>query len=158
MDTRRGGCSFSQAKMADIKNKNGDEWAYSDKVKEHFMNPKNFLPEEPKEGEFDATGEAGNLACGDIMQVWLKIDPETEKIKDFKWRTWGCASAIASTSMFSEMVMEDGGKTLDEALKITPKDILERLGGLPPRKVHCSVLVDQAFKNAVKNYKENIKK
>ena len=158
MDTRRDGCSFFQAKMADIKNKNGEGWLYSDKVKEHFLNPKNFLINDPEEGEFDAAGEAGNFACGDIMQVWLKIDPETEKIKDFKWRTWGCASAIASTSMFSEMVLEGGGITLDEALKITPKDILERLHGLPPRKVHCSVLVDQAFKNAVKNYKENIKK
>ncbi len=137
----------------DIKNKNGGEWLYSDTVKEHFMNPRNFLPDEPKEGEFDAAGEAGNFACGDIMKVWIKVGRKTEKIKDFKWRTWGCASAIAATSMFSVMVMEGGGKTLDNALKITPKDILERLGGLPPRKVHCSVLADQAFKDAVKNYK-----
>ncbi len=139
--------------MVDVKNTSEGEWLYSEEVKEHFLRPRNFLPDGAKEGEFDAAGEAGNFACGDIMRVWLKIDPKTEKIKDFKWRTWGCASAIASTSMFSEMVLEGGGKTLDEALKITPKDILERLGGLPPRKVHCSVLADRAFKDAVKNYR-----
>lgn len=116
------------------------------------MHPKNFLSKEPQEGEFDAVGEAGSPACGDIMKVWLKIDPATKKIKDFKWRTWGCASAIASTSMFSEMVMEKGGITIDEALKITPQDIIARLEGLPSRKIHCSVLADQAFRNAVENY------
>ncbi len=116
------------------------------------MDPKNFLAQEPKEGEFDAQGEAGNFACGDIMKVWIKVEPETERVKDFKWRTWGCASAIAATSMFSVMVTENGGMILDEALKITPADILKRLSGLPPNKVHCSVLADQAFKDAVKNY------
>ena len=128
------------------------EWYYSDKVKEHFLNPHNFLIEEPKEGEFDAEGEAGNMACGDIMKVWLKIDSKTKKIKDFKWRTWGCASAIASTSVFSDMVTEKGGMKLEDALKITPQEIIKRLHGLPPRKIHCSVLVDQAFRNAVSNY------
>ncbi|MBU2263124.1 iron-sulfur cluster assembly scaffold protein [Patescibacteria group bacterium] len=128
------------------------EWYYSNKVKEHFLNPHNFLIEEPKEGEFDAEGEAGNMACGDIMKVWLKIDSKTKKIKDFKWRTWGCASAIASTSVFSDMVTEKGGMKLEDALKITPQEIIKRLHGLPPRKIHCSVLVDQAFRNAVSNY------
>ncbi|HDH04079.1 MAG TPA: hypothetical protein ENH22_00980 [Candidatus Campbellbacteria bacterium] len=141
--------------MADIKNKEGEEWLYSDKVKEHFLNPKNFLSGEPKEGEFDADGEAGNFACGDIMKVWIKVDPKMERVKDFKWRTWGCASAIAATSMFSEMVLENGGMTIGDALKITPQDIIARLNGLPPRKVHCSVLADQAFKDAVKNYRKN---
>jgi len=126
-------------------------WYYSDKVKEHFLNPHNFLIEEPKEGEFDAEGEAGNMACGDIMKVWLKIDSKTKKIKDFKWRTWGCASAIASTSVFSDMVTEKGGMKLEDALKITPQEIIKRLHGLPPRKIHCSVLVDQAFHNAIEN-------
>lgn len=144
--------------MADIRNNSGEEWLYSDKVKEHFLNPKNFLAGEPKEGEFDAEGEAGNFACGDIMKVWIKVEPKTEKIKDFKWRTWGCASAIAATSMFSVMVTENKGMTLDDALKITPENILERLSGLPPNKVHCSVLADQAFKDAVKNYRSHEKK
>jgi len=129
-----------------------EQWYYSDKVKEHFFKPKNFLAKDPGEGEFDAYGEAGNFACGDIMKMWLKIEPETKRIKDLKWQTWGCATAIASTSIFSEMVTEKEGMTLEEALKITPADIAKRLGGIPSRKFHCSVLADQAFKNAVDNY------
>ncbi|MFH1956274.1 MAG: iron-sulfur cluster assembly scaffold protein, partial [Patescibacteria group bacterium] len=119
---------------------------------EHFLNPKNFLTEDPDEKQFDACGEAGSMACGDIMKVWIKIDQKTNKIKDFKWKTWGCASAIASTSVFSVMVTEKGGMKLEDAMKITPQEIAERLHGLPPRKIHCSVLVDQAFRNAVSNY------
>lgn len=132
-----------------------DNWYYSDEVKEHFLHPKNFLTEEPKEGDFDVEGEAGSMACGDIMKVWIKIDKENDTIKDFKWRTWGCASAIASTSMFSEMVVENGGMKVEDALKITPNDIMARLGGLPAVKVHCSVLADKAFKNAMENYRKN---
>lgn len=134
--------------MADV-----DNWYYSDKVKDHFFNPKNFASQDPKEEEFDAIGEVGSFACGDIMKVWLKIDPKTEKIKDFKWRTWGCATAIASTSVFSEMVTEGEGMTIGEALKIKPMDIAERLGGIPDRKFHCSVLADQAFQKAVEEYR-----
>jgi nitrogen fixation NifU-like protein/NifU-like protein len=130
------------------------EWYYSDKVKDHFFNPKNFAKEDPKEEEFDAMGEAGSFACGDIMKVWIKVDPRTGRIKNFKWRTWGCATAIASTSVFSEMILENGGMTIDEALKITPQDIAERLGGIPDVKFHCSVLADQAFKKAVDNYRD----
>ena len=133
-----------------------DNWYYSDEVKKHFLHPKNFLAEEPKEGDFNAVGEAGSVACGDIMKVWVKIDNEEQIVKDFKWRTWGCASAIASTSMFSEMMLENGGRKLEDALKITPKDIMKRLGGLPSIKVHCSVLADKAFKNAVENYRKRI--
>ena len=129
-----------------------DNWYYSDKVKEHFFHPKNFITEDPKEGEFDAMGEVGSFVCGDIMKMWLKIDPKTKKIKALKWRTWGCATAIASTSVFSEMVIEGEGMTIDEALKITPQDIAQRLGGIPERKFHCSVLADKAFKKAVENY------
>ncbi|MBU3925787.1 iron-sulfur cluster assembly scaffold protein [Patescibacteria group bacterium] len=132
-----------------------DNWYYSDKVKEHFLNPRNFLVEDPKDGEFDAEGEAGNMACGDIMKVWIKIDSETKKIKDFKWRTWGCASAIAATSIFSVMITEKGGMKIEDALKITPQEIIKRLHGLPLRKIHCSVLVDKAFHNAISNYLEN---
>ena len=97
-------------------------------------------------------GEVGSFACGDIMKIWLKIEPKTEKIKELKWRTWGCATAIASTSVFSEMVIEGNGMTIEEALKITPQEIAERLGGIPDIKFHCSVLADQAFKKAVENY------
>lgn len=127
-------------------------WYYSDKVKEHFFKPRNFITDDPKKGEFNAVGEAGNFKCGDIMKVWLKIDKKTERVKDFKWRTWGCATAIASTSIFSEMVLEKGGMKINDALKITPMDIVKRLGGVPPRKFHCSVLADQALRNAIKNY------
>jgi len=137
--------------MADV-----DNWYYSDKVKDHFFNPKNFITEEPKQEDFDAMGEVGSFACGDIMKMWIKIDPKTKKIKSLKWRTWGCATAIASTSIFSEMVTEGEGMTIEEALKIAPKDIAERLGGIPEIKFHCSVLADQAFKKAVENYRKNL--
>ncbi len=132
------------------------EWIYSETVKDHFFNPRNILLIDPKAGEFDAEGTVGNPACGDVMKMWIKIDPKTERIKKLKWRTFGCASAIASTSMFSQMVMAGGGMKLNDALKLTPQDIMKRLGGLPPYKIHCSVLADQAFREAADNYyKEN---
>ncbi len=90
--------------------------------------------------------------CGDMMKMWLKIDSENERVQEMKWRTFGCASAIAATSMFSVMVTENGGRTIDEALKIKPQHIMERLGGLPNRKIHCSVLADKAFRKAANNY------
>ena len=90
--------------------------------------------------------------CGDVMDIWIKVDPESERVVDLKWKTFGCGSAIAATSMFSEMVTENGGLTIEEALKIKPQDIMERLGGLPNRKIHCSVLADKAFRKAVNNY------
>jgi NifU-like protein len=132
--------------------KNKKEWIYSDIVKKHFFHPKNILLEEPKYGEFDAEGTVGNPACGDVMKMWVKIDPKSGRIKNLKWRTFGCASAIASTSMFSVMLTEKGGMKLEDALKITPQDIMKRLGGLPPYKVHCSILADSAFRKTVENY------
>jgi len=140
--------------MSDVTNKNNKGWLYSEKVKEHFLKPKNFLKGDPKEGEFDAMGEAGSLACGDVMKVWIKIDKKTDKIKKFGWQTWGCATAIASTSAFSEMLTRNGGLKIDDALKITPHNIADYLGGIPPVKFHCSVLADQAFKKAVEEYKK----
>ncbi len=131
----------------------GDQnWAYSDKVKDHFFNPRNFLNEDPPAGQFDAQGQVGSLACGDIMSIWLKIDPDQDRIVDLKWRTFGCASAIAATSVFSEMVLKNGGLTIEEAIKISPSDIMAELGGLPARKVHCSVLADKAFRQTLNNY------
>lgn len=118
------------------------------------MHPRNFLAEDPKDGEFDAFGEVGSFACGDIIKVWIKVDKETDKIKNFKWRTWGCATAIASASMFSEMINEKGGMVINDAIKVKPKDIADRLGGLPSRKFHCSILADKAFTKAVEAYKE----
>ncbi len=142
---------------SDVAKEGLGEWYYSDLVKEHFFHPKNVLLTDPKLGEFDAEGIIGAPVCGDIMRMWLKIDRKSQKIKDLKWRTFGCATAIASTSVFSEIATENGGMTLDEALKVTPQDIVKRLGGLPPIKMHCSVLADQAFKKAVENYREKNK-
>lgn len=132
--------------------KNKREWIYSEMVKKHFFNPQNILLKNPKAGEFDAEGKVGSPACGDVMKMWLKVDPKTKRVKKLKWRTFGCASAIASTSMFSQMITEKGGMKLEDALKITPQDVVKRLGGLPPYKIHCSVLADQAFKTTVENY------
>jgi NifU-like protein involved in Fe-S cluster formation len=140
-------------KSFDIIGKNKVPWIYSDIVREHFFNPKNFLkPSEEKNFKYNAYGEAGSVVCGDLMKFWLWIDPKTEKIKKAKWRTFGCGSAIASTSMLSVMITEKGGMPLDKVRKIKPQDIMKRLGGLPIIKIHCSVLGDEALKAAIKDY------
>lgn len=132
----------------------GEAWLYSDIVKDHFFNPRNLLVNGQEEGfEADGMGRVGSPACGDEMVIWIKVDPKTKKITDCKWQTFGCGSAIASTSMLSEMVLENGGMTIEQALKIRPQDILERLGGLPARKVHCSVLGDQALRAAIEDWR-----
>ena len=133
----------------------GRGWVYSEIVKDHFFHPRNLLLEDPKSGEYDAEGQVGSPACGDVMRMWIKVDKKTEKIKELKWRTFGCGSAIATTSIFSVMVTEKGGMKIDDALKIRPQDIMKRLGGLPARKVHCSVLADKAFQATVNNYFRN---
>lgn len=131
----------------------GEKWYYSDIVKEHFFNPRNLLWERPKnEGEYDAHGMVGSPACGDMMEMWIKVEPTTTRILDLKWKTFGCASAIAATSMFSVMVTENGGMTLVDALKVRPQDVMLRLGGLPNRKIHCSVLADKAFQKTANDY------
>jgi len=138
---------------ADLILKNEVPWLYSKKVKEHFFNPKNFMkPSEEKKFKYNAYGEAGSAVCGDLMKFWLWIDPKTEKIKKARWRTFGCGSAIASTSMLSVMITEKGGMPLTKAQKIKPQDIMKRLGGLPIIKIHCSVLGDEALRAAIKDY------
>jgi len=127
-------------------------WFYSDVVKDHFFNPRNFLHEDANEADYNAIGKVGSPACGDELRVWMKVDPATEQIKEFRWKTFGCGSAIASTSMASVMVTEGEGMTLDEARKLKPQDIMERLGGLPQRKFHCSVLCDKALRDAINDY------
>lgn len=124
---------------------------YSDTVKEHFFHPKNFMEDEAGY-EADGTGMVGSPACGDVMRVWIKVDPKTERILECKWKTFGCASAIAATSMMSVMVSENGGMTLDAARELKPQQIMERLGGLPARKIHCSVLGDKALRAAINDY------
>lgn len=127
-------------------------WFYSDVVKEHFFNPKNFIHDEVDESQYNAIGKVGSPACGDELRVWLFVDPETETVKEFRWKTFGCGSAIASTSMASVMVTENGGMTLDAARRLKPQDIMHRLGGLPQRKFHCSVLCDKALRDAINDY------
>jgi len=131
------------------------KWVYSEKVKEHFIHPKNILDDEDNYME-DGRGEIGNAICGDIMLMLIKVDKDKNIITDCKWKTYGCASAVASTSVLSEMVK---GMTLDEAYKIKPMDIMKELDGLPNHKIHCSVLGDKALRNAIDDYyiRNNIK-
>jgi nitrogen fixation protein NifU and related proteins len=125
-------------------------WAYSDEVKEHFTNPKNIL-KDMEESEFDGKGVEGNVKCGDEMMVFVKIDKDKNIITDCKWKTYGCASAIASMSALSEMVK---GWPVEKAYLVTPQDITEILKGLPQNKIHCSVLGDKALRAAIDNYYE----
>ena len=118
---------------------------YNDKVKEAFANPKNvgFIE------DADGVGKGGNAACGDIMEISLKI--EDDRIVDAKFRTFGCAAAIATSSTAPEMVK---GMTIDEALNLTNAKVVEELEGLPPQKIHCSVLAEEAIKEAIEDYKK----
>ena len=119
--------------------------AYSEKVMDHFSNPRNV-------GEIEnanAIGEVGNAKCGDIMKIYMDI--EDNIIKDVKFKTFGCGAAIATSSMATEMVK---GKTVDEALALTNKAVMEALGGLPTEKVHCSVLAEEAIASAIADYKK----
>ena len=122
---------------------------YSEKVMDHFMHPRNVGIIENADG----VGEVGNAKCGDIMKIYLKI--ENEIIVDVKFETFGCGSAIASSSMATEMIM---GKSIHEAMKLTNAAVAEALDGLPLHKMHCSVLAEEAIKNALKDYfdKNNI--
>lgn len=138
--------------QADVRDQKGQGWAYSETVKDHFFNPQNLMLEEVDESQYNGIGRVGSPACGDEMKMWLKVDPKTERILDCKWKTFGCASAIAATSMLSVMVTENDGLPIEEALKITPQNIMQRLGGLPNRKVHCSVLGDKALRQAINYY------
>ena len=117
---------------------------YSDKVMDHFQNPRNVGEIENADG----TGQAGNPKCGDIMKIFIKV--ENNVITDIKFKTFGCASAIASSSIATELVK---GKTLDEALKLTNSGVAEALDGLPPVKMHCSVLAEEAIHAAINDYR-----
>lgn len=119
---------------------------YSEKVMDHFRNPRNVGEIENANG----IGEVGNPQCGDIMKIYLKV--ENNKIEDVKFKTFGCGSAIASSSMATELIK---GKTLEEAWELTNKAVTEALDGLPPVKIHCSVLAEEAIHKAINDYRVN---
>jgi len=132
-----------------VAERGGTMQPYSDKVMEHFKNPKNV-------GEIknpDGTGRVGNPVCGDVMELYIKV--KDGKIADAKFKTFGCGAAIATSSMVTELVR---GKTIEEALEISNKAVAEALDGLPPVKMHCSVLAEQALKGAIEDYLSKSKK
>jgi len=119
---------------------------YTEKVMDHFKNPRNVGEIEDASG----VGTVGNPKCGDIMQIYLDVD-DNEIIRDVKFKTFGCGAAVATSSMATEMIK---GKSIDEALKLTNAAVVEALEGLPPQKIHCSVLAEEAVKAAIEDYRK----
>ncbi len=118
---------------------------YSEKVMDHFLHPRNV----GKMEDADGVGEVGNAKCGDIMRMYIKVDPETQIITDVKFNTFGCGSAIATSSMATEMIK---GKPIAQALELSNRAVVEALDGLPAQKIHCSVLAEQAVRTAIRDY------
>ena len=123
---------------------------YTEKVMDHFEHPRNVGEIQDASG----VGTVGNPKCGDIMRIFLKVNDETGVIEDVKFKTFGCGAAVATSSMATEMIK---GKTIDEALELTNAAVVEALEGLPPQKIHCSVLAEEAVKAAIEGYKSKKK-
>jgi nitrogen fixation NifU-like protein len=123
---------------------------YTEKVMDHFEHPRNVGEIQDASG----VGTVGNPKCGDIMRIFLKVNDETGVIEDVKFKTFGCGAAVATSSMATEMIK---GKTIDEALELTNAAVVEALEGLPPQKIHCSVLAEEAVKAAIEDYKSKKK-
>lgn len=141
---------MNKKNKSDVNNKS-QSWVYSAMVKDHFLNPKYFIAGDKPEWKYDGKGEVGSPACGDVMRFWIKTKNKGTKIAKVGWKTFGCASAIASTSVLAEKLMANGGMEIAEAKKIKAKDIVGWLGGLPTNKIHCSVLGDQALRKAIED-------
>ena len=120
---------------------------YTEKVMDHFQNPRNV----GEIADASGVGTVGNAKCGDIMQIFLKIDDDTGVIEDVKFKTFGCGAAVATSSMATELIK---GKTVDEALQLTNSAVVEALEGLPPQTIHCSVLAEEAVKAAIDDYRK----
>lgn len=120
---------------------------YTETVRDYFLNPRNVGSLD----DADGIGEVGNAKCGDVMKIFIKV--EDDRIADVRFETFGCAAAIASSSIATEMIK---GKTLDEALKVTNKDVLDALGGLPAEKIHCSLLAEEGIRAAVEDYRSRM--
>ncbi len=120
---------------------------YTETVRDYFLNPRNVGSLD----DADGIGEVGNAKCGDVMKISIKV--EDDRIADVRFETFGCAAAIASSSIATEMIK---GKTLDEALKVTNKDVLDALGGLPAEKIHCSLLAEEGIRAAVEDYRSRM--
>ena len=123
------------------------DWLYSDTVKDHFTHPRNVLLDDEASFPADGRGQTGNIKCGDQMLMLLRINDDV--ITDVRWKTYGCASAIASTSMLSEIIR---GMNIKDAYQIKPEELVQKLGGLPDFKIHCSVLGDKALRAAIDDY------
>ena len=145
--SKTNGCGDCNA-CAEEDAQDGVDWTYGKEVKKHFFEPKNILFDE-SDYKADGFSSVTSDSCGDTMKLWIKVNMKTGKIKECKWRSFGCAASIATASMMSVMVTEKGGMTIKQAQNMKTEEIVKRLGGLPAKKVHCSHLCHSALQKAI---------